>query len=288
MRARWAVLALLVLEATPHASSHGDAAFVSKNPKVDGTDFYAFNSYETGRGAFVTLIANNQPVQDRHAGPTYFALDPEAIYEIHVDNNGDGREDITFQLDFSLALQGTGLKLAVGGKQMAIPFANLGPVSAADTTMQNVIETYTAKVIYGDRRTGTAMSISNNAGGGTTFAKPLDNIGTKSFADYAAYANAHIYNITIPGCATAGSRMFVGQRAEPYAANVGQFFDLLAFDLNPGTPEANPLGAQDQGTNALLSKSVTTIALEVPAVCLNDATDTIFGAWTSASVRQAR
>ena len=33
-----------------HASSHREAPFISTAPKVDGTDFYMFNSYEPGRG----------------------------------------------------------------------------------------------------------------------------------------------------------------------------------------------------------------------------------------------
>lgn len=288
------LLAAAALPATTEASSHREAPFVTKNPKVDATDFYVFNSYETGRGGFVTLIANYLPLQDAYGGPNYFTLDPEAIYEIHIDNNGDAQEDITFQFDFSttLAAAGNGIRLAVGptGNQrmVAIPFTNVGPVTATDQSAQNVLETYTVNVIRGDRRTGTSMPIANAVGGATTFKKPLDNIGSKSIANYAAYANAHVYGVTIPGCATAGAKVFVGQRAEGFAVNLGQIFDLVNLDLDGATPQANPLGPQDQGANITGAKNVTTIALEVPAACLNDATDTIFGAWTTASVRQAR
>ncbi len=31
------------------ASSHREAPFIAENPKVDGTDFYMFRSYEAGR-----------------------------------------------------------------------------------------------------------------------------------------------------------------------------------------------------------------------------------------------
>ncbi len=52
------------------------------------------------------------------------------------------------------------------------------------------------------------------------------------------------------------------------------------------------IGAQDQGLNDVLGFNVTTIALEVPAECLIPAaagnTTNVFGAWTTASVRQAR
>src|SRR6187431_2372951 len=82
------------------ASSHREAPFITKNPKVDGTDFYMFKSYEPGRGDYVTLIANYQPLQDAYGGPNYFTMDPEALYELHIDNNGDAREDMTFQVRF--------------------------------------------------------------------------------------------------------------------------------------------------------------------------------------------
>ena len=84
------------------ASSHREAPAITEMPKVDGTDFYMFSSYEPGRDGYVTLIANYVPLQDAYGGPNYFALDPDALYDIHVDNTGDGVEDLTFQFDFSL------------------------------------------------------------------------------------------------------------------------------------------------------------------------------------------
>ena len=48
---------------TAVASSHREAPLITEMPKVDGTDWYMFNSYETGREDFVTMIANYQPLQ---------------------------------------------------------------------------------------------------------------------------------------------------------------------------------------------------------------------------------
>ena len=78
------------------------------------------------------------------------------------------------------------------------------------------------------------------------------------------------------------------QRAEGFAVNLGQIFDLVNLDLDAATPQANPLGAQDQGANTIAAANVTTLAIEVPAACLNDAADTVVGGWTTASLRQAR
>ena len=82
------------------ASSHREAPMITQFPKVDGTDVYAFRSYEPGRQDYVTLIANYIPLQDSYGGPNYFKMDPDALYEIHIDNNGDAREDLTFQFKF--------------------------------------------------------------------------------------------------------------------------------------------------------------------------------------------
>ena len=40
------------------ASSHREAPFIATMPQVDATDFYMFRSYEPGRDAYVTLVAN--------------------------------------------------------------------------------------------------------------------------------------------------------------------------------------------------------------------------------------
>ena len=82
------------------ASSHREAPMITGTPKLDGADFYMFNSYETGRSNFVTFIADYLPLQDAYGGPNYFELETNGVYEIHLDTNGDAMEDITFQFQF--------------------------------------------------------------------------------------------------------------------------------------------------------------------------------------------
>src|SRR4051812_4109272 len=101
-----ALLATLPAGGGAFASSHREAPFITKNPKVDSTDFYMFRSYETGREGYVTLVANYLPLQDPYGGPNYFTLDPEALYEIHIDNDGDAKEDLSFQFRFKTELAG--------------------------------------------------------------------------------------------------------------------------------------------------------------------------------------
>ncbi len=269
--------------ATAFASSHREAPFIAGSPQVDATDLYMFRSFETGREGYVTIIANYLPLQDAYGGPNYYALDPNALYEIHIDNNGDAKEDLTFQFRFKNTLQGNnGIALKVGGKDVAIPLVQAGGVSEVNGATQNVRETYSVNLVRGDRRTGQRAAITNAAGGGAVFDKPLDHIGEKTFGPgggYVQYAWKHRYDIKIPGCAD-GSQMFVGQRKDPFQVPLGKIFDLI--NLNPLGPEAG--GNVDK----LADKNVTSLILEVPISCLTTAAEPVIGAWTTASLRQGR
>src|SRR3546814_9455335 len=105
------------------ASSHREAPMIAGMPRVDGSDFYMFNSYETGRGSFVTLIANYVPLQDAYGGPNYFKLDPSALYEIHIDNSGDAAEDLTFQFRFTNTYKGLAVPTGASAN-VAVPLSH--------------------------------------------------------------------------------------------------------------------------------------------------------------------
>lgn len=290
-RATWmaaaASAALLGFSTLTQASSHREAPFITTSPKVDASDFYLFNSYETGRAGFVTLIANYQPLQDAYGGPNYFAMDPSALYEIHIDNNGDAKEDLTFQFRFSSTLNkgGNGQTLNIGGQNVAIPLAQIGMVSNVKDANLSVAEQYTLTVVRGDRRSGTASLATNAVGGSSTFDKPMDNIGVKTFPDYMGYAAKHIYSVNIPGCSTP-ARLFVGQRQDAFAVNLGAIFDLVNAPVSVITNPAL-IGA---APNSIGDKNVTTLALEVHKDCLKAGPtgDDVIGGWTTASLRQAR
>jgi hypothetical protein len=266
------------------ASSHREAPFITTRPKVDGTDFYMFNSYEAGRAGFVTLIASYQPFEFPQGGPNYYTMDPNALYEIHIDNNGDGVEDLTFQFRFTTVT--TGLAVKAGSKSIPVPLANIGPLSATSAAAQNVAETYTLTLVTGNARSGTAQTVTDAQSGSTTFTKPYDNIGAKSIPDYASYAANYIHSINIPGCSTPG-RVFVGQRQDGFVVNLGEVFDLV--NIKYPAEELAPTGvvARQLAPNSLAGYNVTSLALEVPASCLTHGTDPVIGGWTTASVRQA-
>ena len=261
-----------------HASSHREAPFLTNAPKVDGTDFYMFRSYAAGRQNFVTMIANFIPFQDPQGGPHFYQFDQNALYEIHVDNNGDAKEDLTFQLRFKNTSKKTTLN--IGGKPVLIPLINSSTIAGVNPVSLNVRETFTIDLVKGGRRTGTRTRLAG-ASGATEFDKPVDNIGEKTFGSasgYETYANQHIYEVAIPGCGSA--RVFVGQRKEPFYIAVGKIFDL--FNLNPLGPE---IGGNK---NDLEGKNVSSIAIEVPISCLTVAGEPVIGAYSTASMRQGR
>ena len=264
---RVALLGAAVLPLCAFASSHREAPAIAGMPRLDGTDFYMFRSYEPGRSHFVTFIANYIPLQDPAGGPNFYDLDTNARYEVHIARNGHANTD----MKFSFAFATTDKRLAVdaGGKQVEVPLVNVGEVTPAGTDV-NVMQSYTVEV-ESDGRKGHAENLTT---GGTVFWKPLDNIGNKSIPDYAAYAANFVYPIAIPGCTTPG-RVFVGQRKEGFVVNLGEVFDLVNLD---------PAGPRDGQPNAVFDKNVTSLAIEVPIHCLTASSEPVIGAYTTANV----
>lgn len=282
---------------TTFASSHREAPFITKYPQVDASDFYLFKSYEPGREDYITMIANYLPVQAAYGGPNYFPLDSEAVYEIHVDNNGDSLEDLTFQFRFQDSLpNGESIKLNVAGEEISSVLRNIGVLSAQDQTGLNHLESYTVTLINGDRRRGSKSNVIDAATGNESFTKPFDYSGTKSFGgpgNYSTYAESFIYDIDVPKCAIPG-RVFVGQRNEAFKISLGEVFDLVNFvpiegDSAPGAGDGGgfPGGiTQDPERNILARNNMTSIALEIHQSCLTAGDEPIIGAWTSSSLRQ--
>lgn len=271
-----ALLAAASVALPSFASSHREAPAITETPKVDGSDFYMFRSYEPGREGWVTFIANYQPLQAAYGGPNYFTMDQDAIYEIHIDNDGDAVEDITYSFDFdnNLVNGGQGITLDIGGETVPIPLRYAGAISAGDSAALNETETYKLTVVTGDRKTGTRAEVAQ------TFTKPLDNVGNKTIPDYDAYAAQYVYETALPGCPSP-AKVFVGQRADAFAVNLGEVFDLVNLVPLEGAIE------QSDDNNELRDSNVTSIALEVPIACLTGNGNGVIGAWTTASLPQA-
>ena len=253
-------------------ASHREAPLISRDPTADGTDFYMFRSYEPGREDFVTLIANYLPLQDPYGGPNYFPLDPDVLYNIHIDNDGDAVEDLTFRFRFNTQFRNQ--FLPIGPRTIFIPIINRGPIFPGNDSNLNVIETYTLELVEGDSRPADAIiaAVSDTMTGAVNFQKPVDNIGEKSIPDYAAYAQTFIHNVTFPGGAQ--GRVFVGQRKDPFVVNLGDIFDLVNI--------ADPVGPNDADNDDLAGKNVTAMVLEVPISYLTGGSEPVIGGWTTA------
>ena len=290
-------VALTAVAGPGQASSHREAPGITEHPKIDGTDLYLFRSYEPGREDYVTILANYQPLQANYGGPNYFTMDADAVYEIHIDNDGDAIEDLTFQFDFENALvnEGAGIGLDIGGVNVAIPLRYAGPILPGDRSLLNEEESYSVTLIEGDRRSGTRRAVTRAGSGRTSFTKPLDHVGEKTLPNYRKYAGRFIYDIDMPGCDTPG-RVFVGQRAEAFAINLGEVFDLINFvpiegDSAPGAGDGGGFEGgitQSRDNDDLFDRlNVTTLALELPIHCVTQGEEPVIGAWTTSSLPQA-
>ena len=294
------------------ASSHSEAPGTSRKPSADITDVYAFRSYETLRDDYTTLIVNAQGLQDPFAGPNYYSLSDNHFYEIYVDNDGDAKEDFTFQFLYGNRLGGDlvevpfdecdegdcftsevgkrnfgpqpltsvkhgGLTLNIAGKDMPVALKIIGVVTIDNNSALNWFEYYSINLIQGDRDFGVVNSILETGTGNNQFSIPFDYSGTKAFPDYETYARQYIYDIDIPNCNGVG-RVFVGQRAEPFYINIGPIFDLVNFVPIPGFPGAV---VNNPANNGLGNKNIDTFALEIPTVCLTGEGEGIIGVWAA-------
>jgi hypothetical protein len=213
------------------------------------------------------------------------------LYEIHIDNNGDAAEDITFQFRFNNKLNNVALPIGTGAAQktVAIPLIQAGGVANLSDANLNLNESYTVNVMRGDRRKGAVQAVTK-AAGGATFEKPVDYIGVKTLgntAAYATYASKHIHSIKIPGCPAGKDtgKVFVGQRQEGFAVNLGPIFDLVNATAAQIT---NPALINAFAANSIQDSNITSMALEVHKDCLTAGADPVIGGWTTASLRQAR
>ncbi|MDQ3069192.1 MAG: DUF4331 domain-containing protein [Acidobacteriota bacterium] len=259
----FALAAATVFSFSPstRASSHREAPLISEDPLADNTDVYAFIP-PAGNGR-VTLIANFIPFQLPQNGPNFAKFDDTALYEIHIDNNGDAVEDITYQFRFTTTVLNTNTFLY-----------NTGPITSLTDPDWNVRQTYSVTRVEGPRRTGT--SIPQLAAG----ISPPVNVGNRSTPNYAALAQSAVAGL--PG----GGHVFAGQRDDSFFIDVGGVFDLLAIRLPPGDLRG--------GIDGLDGLNVHTIAIELPVEQVtrsrtrpNGVTDpnAIIGVWSTVSRR---
>jgi hypothetical protein len=226
-----ALVLVPVLSVTTTASSHREAPLISADPLADNTDVYAFVS--PSNNGHVTLIANFIPLQAPQSGPNFWKFDDTALYEIHIDNNGDAVEDITYQFRFTTTVRNPNTFLY-----------NTGPITSLEDPDWNVRQTYSVTRVDGPRRTGTVTPQIDNA------ISPPVNVGHRSTPNYATLAQSAVAGLA------GGGQVFAGQRDDPFFVDLGAVFDLLAIRTPPGDMRA--------GIDGLDGYNVHSIAIELP------------------------
>ena len=172
-------------------SSHREAPAISKDPVADNTDLYAFvDPADTSK---VTLLANFIPLEEPAGGPNFFQFGDEVLYEILIDNDGDGEEDVVYQFRFKTVVQNPGTFLY-----------NTGPISSLTDPNWNVRQSYTVNRIQGDRDEGDRRVL------GSDLPTPPVRIGPRSTPDYASLASAAVQDLGN------GVKTFAGQRGEGF------------------------------------------------------------------------
>src|SRR5271157_1490706 len=205
-------------------SSHREAPEISKDPVADSTDVYAFVSPD--KPDTVTLIANYIPLQEPAGGPNFYEFGDDVLYEINIDNNGDGSADISYQFRFNTHLQDPNTFLY-----------NTGPIEAINSPTFNRRQFYDVSVSSG----GSERTIA------TGLACPPCNIGPLSTPNYPALAAQAVHSLGH------GITVFAGQRAEGFYVDLGSIFDLahLRPFQNLHTPFGLPIKvAAGPGVNA--------------------------------------
>lgn len=180
---------------TAIASSHREAPMIAEDQLVDNTDVYSFISPTNPDK--LTIVANYIPLLLPSSGPNFYRFAADARYEVHIDNDGDAKPDITYRWTFDNQIKNGNTFLY-----------NVGPVDSISSPNLNVTQTYDLEKITDGKKT----KLINDA--------PVApwNVGKRSFPNYEKVALEAVRS-------AGGTTSFAGPRDEPF------FVDLHVFDL---------------------------------------------------------
>jgi hypothetical protein len=246
-------------------SSHREAPAISKDPVADNTDTYAFVSPDDPDT--VTIISNYLPLEAPFGGPNFFEFGDDVRYEIQIDNNADGRPEITYEFQFETEVRNPGTFLY-----------NTGPIESIGSANWNRRQFYSVTRVKGGKRKVLASHL----------ACPPCNIGPASTPQYGKLAAQAVHQIA------GGHTVFAGQRLEGFYVDIGAIFDL--GDLRPFQNLHLAAMAKAPGVNGTNDFSVHSIALKVPKheLTSNGSTPSnpmsphaVIGVWAAASRRRS-
>lgn len=223
---------LMIVSSTAYitwAANHREAPITALDHKADIADWFAFVSYDDSTK--VTMILDVDPLLEPANGPNYFPFDPEILYEMKIDNDRDGKEDIIFQFRFKTEIRLPGVFTGFVGVDNGINTPDNSPpplspgtplippaitaLDGAGSQGLSVRQTYTVTMIKKHR--STVLSA-----GRTLLAVP-SNVGPRTMPDYENLARQGIYDLGD------GVRVFAGTVDDPFYIDLGAAFDTLNF-----------------------------------------------------------
>ncbi|MCA1582303.1 MAG: DUF4331 domain-containing protein [Acidobacteria bacterium] len=268
-----ALLALMIgsLSTNLLASSHREAPGTSVDPLIDATDLYAFR--DPNYPSNIVMIANYIPGEEPAGGPNFYHFGENIRYEIKIDNNGDGIEDITYRFTFKRNVRRGDTYTYNDG-----PIEGVNAKAWGSDPNLIVYNTYSVDKIIGFSPQSTQITRI-----GTDLLELPNNVGPRSFPDgydTATGAGGGVYTMDN------NVQVFVGPRRDPFFVDLGMIFDLVNY--RPGTLPGDHGG----GIDTLAGFNVHTIAISVPieqltqtGTVITNISDprSIIGVWTTAS-----
>lgn len=254
------VFLLALAVSTAFASSHSEAPGTSKDRLADDTDLYAWVANDAPDA--VTIVGNWVPLIEPASGPNFAGFDDEAHYYINVDNVGDAKKHLRFEMTFRTTRRNENTFLY-----------NTGAVTSLDDPDLNVRQFWTLTRVDVDGGTERVL--------GTGQVAPYF-VGPTSMADYNSLAQSAVASLT------GGYKVFVGPRDDPFFVDLASVFDLLSIRRLPGD--------KGKGVDGVGGYNVMTVALQIPKAALTkdgQAPDAgrnnhIIGIWDTAERSQMR
>ncbi|HKP20393.1 MAG TPA: DUF4331 domain-containing protein [Thermoleophilaceae bacterium] len=261
-----AMLACAIVVPLALSSSHREAPGIALDPSADNTDTYAWTAADAP-GA-LTVAANWIPGEVPASGPNFHSFDDRARYYIHIDNTGDGKPDVSYRYSFRTKVRNRDSFL------YALPGAN-----GFNDPKLNVIQRYSVVRERHTYRHGRDRVKEKTLARGLPVAPP--NIGPKTFPSYDNFVGAATRSLRD------GTRLFVGQRDDPFFVDLGATFD--------GINLRKLVGNQGEGKDDLSGLNVHSIVMQLPerlvtrngkAVSGPDAANAVVGVWSTTERRR--
>jgi hypothetical protein len=261
-----AIAAAAIAVTVAVGSSHREAPGTMLDPSADDTDLYAFTAQDAPGS--LTVVGNWIPGQNPANGPNFFRFDDRARYYVNVDNTGDGRRDLAYRFQFKTSVRNPNSFL------YALPGA-----SGYGDPKLNVLQRYSITRVtyrYRGRRTRVREHVIARD---LPVAPP--NIGPKTFPNYQAFVDGAVRTLND------GTKVFVGQRDDPFFVDLGATFDAINVRRLTGN--------QGEGKDDFSGMSISSIVLQLPerlvtkdgkAVSRADAANAVVGVYQSTERRR--